>query len=144
MREKKHTPMHRPGPGSSSRQQNQQRTARVPKPTPTPSGPSDTVSIPKYDKQISTASSSSIEEQQQKQMERLAGRMHTIEAIRNMEEMDENNHKALHGLGDGKKLESETQRAFRKQMKRQLTRNGLIEGIIMSEVLGAPQRQKAL
>lgn len=141
-RHKKHVPTQRPGPGSPAHRRNQHGPATVPKPpSTTPSGTSKTASKPAYEKQTSASASSSFEDQQKKQMERLAGRMNTIEAIKNMEDMD-NHHQVLQGLEHSNESAIKRKKAFRKQMGRQLTRGGLIEGIIMSEVLGAPRARK--
>ncbi|ALX48121.1 hypothetical protein [Lentibacillus amyloliquefaciens] len=81
-----------------------------------------------------------IEEQQQEQRKQLAERMNTA----GKEQAEKRGHDAIlrHNTRDsGNDLSLERKRA-KKQMRNNLTRTGMINGVIMSEVLGQPRAVK--
>ncbi len=83
----------------------------------------------------------SIEEQQQLQLEQYAKKMNTDVDISydKLEDLEIGN---IEQLFKERKQQANQQKEFKKQMKGQLTKKGLVEGIIMSEVLGPPRALK--
>lgn len=113
---------------------------QAPRPTPTPSGggnrPNTVKPVP--------VQSVSIEEQQQKQLDQLAGKLLTDQKQTLTDMRDEDHHAQSidHEIPKMKPNTNYEHVKYKKQIKGQLTRNGLIEGIIMSEVLGPPRARK--
>ncbi|MDY0405533.1 hypothetical protein P5G51_009095 [Virgibacillus sp. 179-BFC.A HS] len=83
-----------------------------------------------------------VTQQQQEQLKRLQSRMNTKQAIEQMGELDANNHTALPFGKLKQNNASERNQNLKKQMKKRITGNGLVGGIIMSEVLGSPRAMK--
>ncbi|WP_010531030.1 hypothetical protein [Lentibacillus jeotgali] len=115
------------------------RKSNPPKPTPTPSGGDQSYSSPedKADTQT-TASAPSIEEQQDEQRKKLAERMNAME---HQDTRREHDAIVTRNRKPGTDLSAEHQR-LRNSMNNNLTRTGLINGVIMSEVLGQPRAVK--
>jgi hypothetical protein len=131
--------------GNKTEQKDQQRKPnrpnQVPKPTPTPSG-----GRPKETVYQSNPAKVYAEEQQRQQMEKLASRMNTqvnvsVEDITQQDLSlgtairDEIKHRSLDASNE--KMEQ-----FKKDVKTGLNSKGLVQGIIMSEVLGAPRARR--
>ncbi|WP_164668571.1 hypothetical protein [Virgibacillus doumboii] len=117
------------------------RTFNTPKPSPTPSGGRNTTAHPVTDYAGETVlNTASIEEQQEEQRNRLAERMQTPthKAIPGGE------HDALIGntIKEPEKDLSAEQKRLRRRIKTNLNQKGLVNGIIMSEVLGPPRANK--
>lgn len=135
------------GKGNKQQEKNQpkrnNRPANVPRPTATPSGGN---ANPRQPVNKPTVTSITIEEQQKQQMERLANRLSA-----NVQDSKSHNGNQDHTLGsaikDQIKHQSLTKQEigkerFRKQIKNGLNQQGLVQGIIMSEVLGPPRARK--
>lgn len=119
----------------------QKRTFNRPNPSPTPSGGNDRSGGMVSDKQEqSEVNASSIEEQQQEQRKRLSDRMNTATQV----EMGKRKHDAI--IGGMKKVSekdiSAKQRQLKKRIKSNLNQKGLVNGIIMAEVLGTSRAGK--
>ncbi|MFB4166514.1 hypothetical protein [Virgibacillus sp. JSM 102003] len=119
----------------------QKRTVNSPKPSPTPSGGAGGMTRNDYQQQ-SSEEKTSIEEQQQEQRERLADRMNTA----TQKAIDERKHDAIINENDNfnqtdKELSVE-QKRFKRRIKNNLNRKGLVNGVIMAEVLGSPRAKK--
>jgi len=116
------------------------RRNNSPRPTPTPSGGGGSRSSAQNTQDESrsqtTIPADSIEEQQYEQRKQLAERMNTMEYRDTQSEHDAISHH--HTRKPGSNLSSE-ERRLKKRMNNNLTRTGLINGIIMSEVLGQPR-----
>ncbi|QKY69493.1 hypothetical protein [Lentibacillus sp. CBA3610] len=110
-----------------------------PQPTPFPSGAGNgNGGRQREQKPQSTVATESIEETQYDQRKQLAERMNTAE---NQTQTQKYGHDAImdHNTREpGNDLSIEKKR-MKKQMNRNLTRSGLINGVIMSEVLGQPR-----
>ncbi|MBP1947577.1 hypothetical protein [Virgibacillus litoralis] len=125
---------------SDTNSNKQRRTANPPKPSPTPSGGvGETVS---NNQPQSTVAKTSIEEQQQEQRERLADRMNTD----TQKALDERKHDAIiTDNSDNKESDRELsaeQKRFKRRIKNNLNQKGLVNGVIMAEVLGSPRATK--
>lgn len=86
----------------------------------------------------------SIADQREKQMEQLAGRMNTsLDMEEDLEELDE--HKSafsyIHQVSDQSE-HSKKQIQMKKRIHGKLNRDGLVDSIIMAEVLGRPRALK--
>lgn len=89
----------------------------------------------------------SIEEQQQKQLERLAGKAATS-TVQNYDSLKEqsydsdNRHTISKSSQNNKKEFTKNKIAVKRQLNKKISRNGLIDSVIMAEVLGAPRARK--
>ncbi|MFC4558855.1 hypothetical protein ACFO3D_11625 [Virgibacillus kekensis] len=115
----------------------QKRTINVPRPTPTPSGGAGR----HYPvEETETSDTVTISKRQQEQRERLAERVNTATQV----EMDNRKHDS--SIGEVTKRShtdlSKEQKQFKSQVKRNLSRKGLVNGIVMSEILGPPRAVK--
>ncbi|MEN2765947.1 hypothetical protein [Ornithinibacillus xuwenensis] len=133
--------------GNSEQKEKQQSKPKqpnhVPKPTATPSGGNTRTKQTVYE---STKAEVSIEEQKQQQMERLASRMNTdVRASKNNVNQKDI---ALGSVIQDEIKHHDNQQSsykkeqFKKQVKNRLNGEGLINGVIMSEVLGPPRARK--
>ncbi|MGP4107230.1 hypothetical protein [Virgibacillus sp. L01] len=118
----------------------QKRTVNSPNPSPTPSGGGG-MARSDYQTQVSEEKTS-IEEQQQEQRERLADRMNTA----TQKAIEERKHDAIINENDninqtGNKLSVE-QKRFKRRIKNNLNQQGLVNGVIMAEVLGSPRAKE--
>ncbi|MFC0299766.1 hypothetical protein ACFFIS_02860 [Virgibacillus soli] len=131
----------------------QQRPANPSRPRPVSPVPTQAQRVPTKpvkQEQKQTVQTVSIEEQQQQQLERLAGSMRTTVDLPMSEIGDIQDNSLESGIEHSAiLLERKHNQAndyhhekFKSQMKNQLNRNGLIEGIIMAEILGPPRAQK--
>ncbi|PAV29026.1 hypothetical protein CIL05_13685 [Virgibacillus profundi] len=127
---------------AKQKEKQQRKPNNVPRPTATPSGgnkPRQRVyNDNQTDKKVYTTS---IEEQQNAQMEQLANRYKTS-ANRAMNKLP---HDAIIGdtLREPDKGElSQSQESLKRQIGSNLNKKGLVNGIIMSEVLGPPRASK--
>ncbi|GAB3050829.1 hypothetical protein [Virgibacillus ainsalahensis] len=134
---------------NAAQQQEQNRKAQppgnrnnVPRPTPYPSGGNESQQESRTAEQPSqrSISTTSVEEQQNEQMDRLARKLRTD----SKQEMEKLPHDAIRentSLERSKDL-SKNQEEVKSQIKDNLDRKGLVNGIIMSEVLGPPRAKK--
>lgn len=121
---------------------NKKKPFDIPKPTPTPSGgrktnpePTQTINRPK-------PTNLSVEEQQQEQLKRLASQLKTASSHQ-LENISNKSHRSFEQITDlQRETFSEKQRELKKQIGSNLGRKGLVQGIIMSEVLGPPRARK--
>lgn len=119
----------------------QKRTVNSPKPSPTPSGGAGGMARNDHQPQYSEEKTS-IEEQQQEQRDRLADRMNTA----TQQAIDERKHDAILNENDNdnqsdKELSVE-QKRFKRRIKNNLNQKGLVNSVIMAEVLGSPRAKK--
>lgn len=89
----------------------------------------------------------SIEEQQQKQLERLAGKVatHTAKGYDDLTEQSysSNSHHAfLKSDQNNKKEFTNNKKEVKKRLNKKINRSGLIDSVIMAEVLGPPRARK--
>ncbi|SDQ48851.1 hypothetical protein SAMN05216232_1790 [Virgibacillus subterraneus] len=125
---------------SDTNSNKQKRTASSPRPSPAPfGGAGETVS---NNQPQSTVAKTSIEEQQQEQRERLADRMNTD----TQKALDERKHDAIitdnsENREPDRELSAE-QKRFKRRIKNNLNQKGLVNGVIMAEVLGSPRATK--
>ncbi|WP_099158546.1 hypothetical protein [Virgibacillus ndiopensis] len=112
---------------------------QVPKPTTTPSGGSGQSQRHSSSTQASI-NTQTLKEQQEKQMQQLAERMNA----NRKSSQEDLNHDAIIGNTINKQVRYDTQQKtkMKKQVKRNLTGKGLVDGIIMAEVLGPPRAVK--
>lgn len=114
----------------------------APKPTPAPSGgnyqKTRTNAEEKSDRGPSRTES--LKDEQRKQMEKLTSRIHTVTT----KQMDNLPHPgfASRTLNEQKQALSQHRENVRKQIKSRLKREGLIDSVIMAEVLGRPRALK--
>ncbi|WP_330948614.1 hypothetical protein [Virgibacillus sp. MG-45] len=125
------------------------RPAQSPRPVPTASErgrtvpPSVEVQKQHAEQEMVTVQPASIKEQQQQQLERLANRVNTTmdhsmqhinkqhtgkQKMNGMKQQHQNSHYSIHKR--------------KKQMENRLTSRGLVDSVIMAEVLGAPRAKK--
>lgn len=99
----------------------------------------------------SIGEATSIGEQQQKQLEQLAGKMKTeaIQDFDNLSNQADTEHKIMtpsfsKGLHEKASVNSNNKpkKEVKKQMQNRLSRKGLIESVIMAEILGPPRARK--
>ncbi|TFJ94078.1 hypothetical protein [Lentibacillus salicampi] len=119
------------------------RRNNPPRPTPTPSGGggSSSSTWERQNESGSQPSASSIEEQEYEQRKQLAERMNTMPYQSQEPELE---HDATIRY-DPRKSENGLaveQEKLKRSMKRSLTRSGVINGVMMSEVLGQPRAVK--
>ncbi|GGJ83379.1 hypothetical protein GCM10007063_02350 [Lentibacillus kapialis] len=117
-----------------------QRKNNQSEPTPAPSGSGQTRSSTENETETqTTVSASSIEEQQDEQRKQLAERMNTTK-----HQYTEQEHDAIisHKTRKSDTDLTDQQLKLRKNMNNNLTRSGLINGVIMSEVLGQSRAVK--
>ncbi len=119
----------------------QKRTANLPNPSPTPSGGGGGMARSDYQTQDSEVKTS-IEEQQKEQRERLADRMNT----ETQKAIEERKHDAILNENDNINQSdnelSVEQKRFKRRIKNNLNQKGLVNGVIMAEVLGSPRAKK--
>ncbi|MEC5422215.1 hypothetical protein QGM71_01745 [Virgibacillus sp. C22-A2] len=126
------------------KQQQERKPVNRPNPTNTPSeGYSRSQQGRSRDsKPQRTYSTSTIEEQQREQMERLADQYNSSTEIKQgMDKLSSN------AITDDNSLEpinelSTKQKKLKRQIGKNLNKNGLVNGIIMAEVLGSPRALK--
>ncbi|SET61424.1 hypothetical protein SAMN05216389_11732 [Oceanobacillus limi] len=131
--------------GQQKRQPERTRQQTNPKPTATPSGgPIQRNRQPKADYTTAeTNPTHTLEEQQQQQLEKLAGRMNaTID-----QSMDELSSNTTDHIGQSlqkpkKQPSSKKTENYRKQIKNNLSRDGLVNSVVMAEVLGPARARK--
>lgn len=129
-----------------NRKKPHERSKNIPRPTPTPSGGKY---IPPQAKKVVTKSapnieSMSIEEQQQEQLERLAGQLksdlsktlHDVKSTKDATPLPLQLNKSV------KNNVNRKQKPIKKVLRTKLSRDGLMESIIMAEVLGSPRATK--
>lgn len=128
---------------TEKQKQEQRKTQTNPRPTATPSGANqrkpERVRATRAEQQ-QTISMKTIEEQQEEQMKRLAGKYNA-----NAKQAVDTSHTAFKGensLREPEKHTSENHNQLKKQMRNNLGRKGLINGIIMAEVIGSPRAKK--
>lgn len=127
--------------------QQQRPTASKPKPTPTPSGPKE----PQHRQRVyqtktqseekDLTATASIADEQQEQMKRLEERYGITSTDLTDEDLSHQGLKFRKSLTKIKDL-SEEQRVLKKDIRNSLKNKGLINGIIMAEVLGKPRSLK--
>lgn len=125
---------------NSSAEQEQDR-GQTNRPRQTPSGGGNQTHQRRTHKPQSNPSvPASIEEQQSEQLGRLANQSQT----ETKDAMEKLPHDSIIGntLRDPNKNNSGEKEALRRQVKRNLGKTGLVNGIIMSEVLGSPRAKK--
>lgn len=133
--------------GKQQQEQQSEKSYRAPRPTSPPSDrgyqPSRNMPVESTQRQQrpSVTNSVSIEERQAEQLKQLAGRMVT-DTKQTLEELP---HKA--NIGSSVKRSKPTVNSgrhqdFKKQIKGNLTRNGLVDSVVMAEVLGPPRATK--
>ncbi|AXI09494.1 hypothetical protein CUC15_11440 [Oceanobacillus zhaokaii] len=131
--EKKKPQSNRPKPAPnpvSRRQQNERERANR-----TPGSNQSRSNVPHPSKPM--VSTMSIEEQQKAQIERLKG---NFKALDNKANNDFSHHAFVaNPLEKSVNELSKEQANYKKQLRTNLTRKGLVNGIIMSEVLGSPR-----
>lgn len=98
-------------------------------------------------KKEETVQTVSIEEMRQEQLEKLAGQLSTNIELEDIEDRSQlaasdDLHKGLKPTLDRKQDLTEKQKTLKKQMSGNITSKGLVNGIIMSEVLGPPRARK--
>ncbi|MUK87088.1 hypothetical protein GMD78_01550 [Ornithinibacillus sp. L9] len=120
-------------------QQNRPRQQTNPRPSTSPSRANTQRDV----KTNTTASQSiSVEEQQKQQLEKLAGRMNT-KMEQSIEDLSTNTTDLGETLKRPKKeATSLKEEDYRKRIKGNLSRDGLVNSVIMAEVLGAPRARK--
>lgn len=136
--------------GENSNQKEKQKPNRptVPRPATTPSqAPSGEAHKPKQTVYQTTPENVYVEDQQKQQLEKLASRLHTQTAITPLDEINQDDLSLGTVIKDEIKHHSsnklnENQVKFRKDVKSGLNRKGLVQGVIMSEVLGPPRARK--
>ncbi|SFA70315.1 hypothetical protein SAMN04488072_101116 [Lentibacillus halodurans] len=111
-----------------------------PGPVSPPSGGGNRNGGKSVDEPQSTVSTASLEEQQYEQRRQLAERMNTME----QKQTPEREHDVImkHNTREPGTDLSVEQQKMKKRMNSNLTRTGLINGVIMSEVLGPPRAVK--
>lgn len=119
------------------------RSSSIPKPTPTPSGGQERT---RQTSQQAAPSNTSIEEQQKMQMEQLKSRLNTGTNVY-MEEVNQQDMTLGKGIQDAIKHQTtnknkQAKEQFKKEVKTGLNHSGIVNGIIMSEVLGPPRARK--
>ncbi|MBY7143346.1 hypothetical protein KFZ56_09795 [Virgibacillus sp. NKC19-3] len=128
---------------SSAEQEQDRRQTNRPRPTST-SAPSGGDNQPQQRRAHEAPSNqpapASIEEQQSEQLGRLANQLQT----ETKDAMEKLPHDAIIGntLREPNKNSSVEKEALKKQIKGNLGKTGLVNGIIMSEVLGSPRARK--
>lgn len=111
---------------------------QVPKPTATPSGGGNYQS--QHETTTVQTNRTTLEEQQEIQMQQLAERMNTDTTVSvGGRPNDMIIEKMNRRQGDN---DSHEKKKMKKQVKRNLTGKGLVDGIIMAEVLGPPRAVK--
>ncbi|RLL48043.1 hypothetical protein D8M04_01825 [Oceanobacillus piezotolerans] len=130
-----------------------EKDKKTDKPHPKRPSPSNTTMEQKSQRKVQEPSSPipttiSIEDQKKEQMERLASQLKTdvkasMEAI-NGREISNHSFDAFKGKELQRKAEqlSEEQKKLKREIGNNLTKKGLVQGIIMSEVLGPPRARK--
>ncbi|RKQ37827.1 hypothetical protein [Oceanobacillus halophilus] len=129
---------------NNSGEEQKKKQTMHPKPTQTPSGPSSRQPRrPEPMKKEEPKPSISIENQQQDQMERLAGRFN-MTTKQSMDAISQNRIGNEDTLLESKSKNnlSKEKAELKKEIGSNLTGKGLVQGIIMSEVLGAPRGRK--
>ncbi|SFD55296.1 hypothetical protein SAMN05216238_102182 [Lentibacillus persicus] len=115
------------------------RGKQQPRPSPAPSTDRHTGGEDQQ-QEMPQAAQATIEEQQQEQRRQLAERMNT--AGEKQENAGEHDAIKRHDVREPENELSLEQRKAKKQMNNNLTRTGVINGVIMSEVLGSPRAVK--
>ncbi|WP_042223420.1 hypothetical protein [Oceanobacillus manasiensis] len=116
------------------------------RPTSTPSGRTNLPSqrtTTNSNTQHGTVDTSSIDDQHQSQLDQLADRYAT--AKRSAENISNHQHRTSplkEERGNKEEQLSSSQKKFKKQINRNLTKQGLANGIIMAEILGPPRAKK--
>lgn len=116
------------------------RSHNPPKPTPTPSGGGQGGGTEAQNEPQTSVSTVSIEEQQNEQRRQLAERMNTVK--QNPTEQREHDAISHHDTRRPENNLSAERHNMKRQMNSNLTRTGVINGVIMSEVLGQPRAVK--
>lgn len=133
--------------GNNEQNEKKQRTpsrpTNVPRPNPTPSGGQERT---RSTTQRTAPVQPSIEEQQKQQMEQLKSRMNTGSKV-NLDDISQQDVGLGSSIQDAIKHQAtnkvaENKEKFKKEVKTGLNRRGLVQGIIMSEVLGPPRARK--
>ncbi|MFD2046104.1 hypothetical protein ACFSTA_12025 [Ornithinibacillus salinisoli] len=113
-----------------------------PRPTATPSGGQRQRNNQPVKQNETAAQTISIEDQQQQQLERLAGRMNTSKD-QSMDDLTGHSSNLGETFKQPKRnIDSHKEENYRKQIKGNLSRNGLVNSVIMAEVLGSPRAKK--
>lgn len=154
--------------GGDNQEQEKKQTNRTPRPVetrkqaPLPQGraekpnkrqraKSETSSSPMGDTG-SIGKAISVEDQQQKQLEQLAGKIQT-ETIQNFEELpNQMNNEHFRSISSAitnsktaspaEQYHNKHKKEVKRQMKKRLSKEGLMESVIMAEVLGPPRARK--
>lgn len=134
---------------NKKKDQGEQQKRQTPPPSPrqSNSAPRTTQRQPRAERQVYTeekrpdisAGSGSIQEQQQEQMERLANKFRSqVQNLENVEQKD------ISSLLTTRKQESQgiSQEDLKRRVSNNFNAEGLVNGIIMSEVLGSPRAKK--
>ncbi|MFD2630868.1 hypothetical protein [Oceanobacillus kapialis] len=128
--------------GSKKKEENTQNRPRQNTPPTQRSNSSNPRTSPSLEDTVSTIDASSIEEQQQNQLDHLANRYAT--AKRSAENISENLQRSS-SLKERSKEDdhlSASQKQFKRKLNRNLTKQGLANGVIMAEILGPPRAKK--
>ncbi|WP_010097043.1 hypothetical protein [Ornithinibacillus scapharcae] len=136
--------------GENSNQKEKQSPNRppVPRPATIPSqAPSGETQKPKQTVYQTTPENVYVEDQQKQQLEELASRLNTQTTITQIDDINQDDLSLGSAIKDEIKNHStsklnENQIKFRKEVKSGLNRKGLVQGVIMSEVLGQPRARK--
>ncbi|UJL44878.1 hypothetical protein KFZ58_10600 [Virgibacillus sp. NKC19-16] len=127
---------------SSAEQEQEKRQTNRPRPRPNPSGGGNQPQQQRrnHESQSNQPVPTSIEEQQSEQLGRLANQLRT----ETKDAMEKLPHDGIIGntLREPNKENSGNQENLKRQIKRNLGKTGLVNGIIMSEVLGSPRAKK--
>lgn len=124
------------GNPEKSQQEQQQRPSG--RPTQTHTRTAQEKSTPVHIPQETNIDSLSIEEHRDEQMERLREQLNTGEhRLPDISKSDSSAPKVVHSHETSYKYNE-----FKKDMKRNLTKQGLIDSIVMAEVLGPPRARK--
>jgi hypothetical protein len=146
--------------GAKENEQQKQKRPNVPRPTATPSGgqqnpkrtvyntsgSEETKHTPKQTVYTSSPTNVYVEEQQKQQMEKLKQRMNTgtSDSIDSLSQQDLSIGPSIQDAIKHHSLQSKNvnKEKFKKDVKTSLDQKGLVNGIIMSEVLGSPRARK--
>ncbi|MFC3039098.1 hypothetical protein ACFOGI_02390 [Virgibacillus xinjiangensis] len=111
-----------------------------PIPRPAPASPPQQTQSGRQRKEETIVSSESIKEQQNKQIDRLAKHLHTAKTTGDTDSrLTDTLESPLREPGKGLTKQQEETRS---SIKRNLNRKGLVNGIVMSEVLGPPRAKR--
>ena len=132
---------------NGSENKGEQQSPNQPRPTSTPSGrtnmPSQRTSTTSTNSQQSRVDTSSVEEKHQSQLDQLADRYATTtRSAKSIPDNLQRNSSLREGKEKKEELLSTKQKKFKKRFDRNLTKQGVANGVIMAEILGPPRAKK--